>query len=89
VSPGQIDFFEDTYQGNKPKLRADLTIAAVDYDLSVPADAARTRWKAAGLAGLQADLEASRRVHLRVGLSRPFPAMPNQCYAQINWIYFL
>lgn len=89
VSPEQINFFEDSYQGNKPKLRAELTIAGVDYDLSVPADSVRTRWKAAGLAGLRADLNASRRVHLRVGLSRPFPAMPNQCYAQINGIYFL
>jgi hypothetical protein len=89
VSPEQISFFEDSYQGSRPKLRAELTIAGVDYDLSVPADAVRTRWKAAGLAGLRADLNASHRAHLRVGLSRPFPAMPNQCYAQINGIYFL
>jgi hypothetical protein len=89
IAAAQIGFFEDSYQGGNPKLRARLTMGGVVYDLSVPADAARTRWKTGGLAALQADVQAGRRLHIRVGLSRPFPAMPNQCYAQINGIYFL
>jgi hypothetical protein len=84
IAAAQIEFFEDAYQGGNPKLRARLTIGGVVYDLSVPADAARTRWKTGGLAALQADVQAGRRLHVRVGLSRPFPAMPNQCYAQSN-----
>jgi hypothetical protein len=87
IAAGQIAFFEDAYQGGNPKLRARLTSGGVVYDLSVPADAARTRWKTAGLAALQADQQAAGRIHARVGLSRPFPAMPN--HAQINGIYFL
>jgi hypothetical protein len=89
VRADRIVFFEDAYQGGSPKLRARLTIDGTFYDLSVPADVARTRWKAEGLAGLRKDHQKSERVHLRVGLSRPFPAMPNQCYAQINGVYFL
>lgn len=89
VPPDRIVFFEDNYNAAKTRLRARVTDNAVLYDMSVTADAARTRWKTAGLAALQGDLQAGGRVHLRVGLSRPFPAMPNQCYAQINGVYVL
>jgi hypothetical protein len=49
IAAAQIEFFEDAYQGGNPKLRARLTIGGVVYDLSVPADAARTRWKTAAV----------------------------------------
>jgi hypothetical protein len=87
IASDRLVFFEDAYQGGNPKLRAKLTMGGIVYDLSVPADAARTRWKTAGLTTLQADQRASRRIHVRAGLSRPFPAMPNHCYAQINGVY--
>lgn len=89
IKSDEIAFFEDSYQGGNPKLRAKLTIAGIVYDLSVPADAARTQWKMGGLAALRKDQAESSRIHLRVGLSRPFAAMPDQCYAQINGIYFM
>jgi hypothetical protein len=89
VAADQINLYEESYRGGNPKLRAMIRDGNLWYDLSVPADAARSRWKTAGLAALQADLRASGRVHVRVGLSRPFAAMPDQCYAQVNGLYLL
>jgi hypothetical protein len=89
LAPSQIIFFENRYDAAKPKLRARVTVGGNTFDLSVPADAARNRWKSDGLAGLRADLRASRRIHVRTGLSRPFSAKPNDCYSQINGVYFL
>lgn len=89
IAPHQIVFHENSYDADRPKLRACITVDDNIYDLSVPADAARLRWKIAGLEALQADAQKSTRIHARIGLSRPFPAMPNECYAQINGLYFL
>jgi hypothetical protein len=89
IAPTEITFFENTFDANKPKLRARVTSDGNVFDLSVPADTARTRWKAAGLAGLKADAQASNRIHVRVGLSRPFSAKPNDCYSQVNGVLFL
>jgi len=89
IAPAEITFFENTFDTNKPKLRARVTSDGNVYDLSVPADATRTRWKVAGLSGLRADVQASNRIHIRVGLSRPFLAKPNDCYSQVNGVLFL
>jgi hypothetical protein len=88
VTPDQISFYQDSPSG-KPRLRAVITQDGVNYDLSVPADAARARFLAAGLATVEADAQASNLVHIRLGLCRPFAAMPNACYAQVNGLYFL
>lgn len=87
VQTNQISIFENTTDPAKPKLRAHLTEGGVRYDLALTSDAARTRWLAAGLAALQADIGASAHVHIRLGLSRPFWGQPNECYAQINGLY--
>lgn len=89
IRPNQLQFLENTYNPNKPKLRARVEIGGNLYDLPVTADAANTRWQQNGLAALQGDVQASGRLHVRVGLSRPFAAMPNQCFVQINGVYFL
>src|SRR5262249_36321942 len=89
IQPAQVHFFENRYDPARPKLRARLANDGRQYDLSVTAAAARTRWQANGLGALQADAAASNRLHVRLGLSRPFPAMPDQCYVQMNGVYFL
>jgi hypothetical protein len=89
LQPSKFRFYENNFDPNKPKLRAMLTVGERTFDLSVPALAARTRWKSAGLTGLRADLKASNRVHVRVGLSRPFSAKPNDCYSQVNGVFLL
>jgi hypothetical protein len=89
VTTNKLSLFEHTYGSAKPKLRARLTEGLVVYDLAVTADAARTRWLGAGLNALKADIAACERVHVRLGLSRPFPQRPDECYAQINGLYLL
>ncbi len=89
TSPANVRFQENLYKPEKPKLRATVTDAGLAYDLAVTSEATIARWKAAGLAGLRADLAASDRIHLRLGLSRPFSQRPNECYAQLNGLYFL
>jgi hypothetical protein len=88
IAPNQIGFHTNANLSNgKTQLRARVVIAGISYDLSVPADAARTRWKGSGLAALQNDANAASRIHVRVGLARPFSQNP--CYLQINGLYFL
>lgn len=89
IKPDHIRFGEEMREGGKRRLRAVISQNGVAYDLSVPADAARTRFLAGGVAALQADAKASNLIHVRVGLCRPFAAMPDACYAQVNGLYFL
>ena len=89
LAPRQIAFQENTFDPSKRKLRANLSVGGLRYDLSVTAEAVRARWLAGGLSALRADVEASKRIHLRVGLSRPFRDKPDQCFLQVNGVYFL
>jgi hypothetical protein len=89
VMPNQVRLYENTYEPKKPRLYGLVTIGSNCYDLSVTAYAARTSWQTAGLATLQADLQASGHLHIRLGLSRPWGVRPDQCYPQINGIYCL
>ncbi|MBZ9661394.1 hypothetical protein LB523_20330 [Mesorhizobium sp. ESP-6-4] len=88
ITADRIQFHVATNPNNgKQQLRAHIAAGNHYYDLSVPADAARGRWKTSGLASLQDDANASNRIHVRVGLSRPFAGNP--CYSQVNGLYFL
>lgn len=89
IDPGSISFYEDNPAPGKRRLRTQIDEGGVEYDFSVPADAARTRFLAGGIAALEADAQASQRIHVRLGLCRPFAAMPTSCYAQVNGLIFL
>jgi len=89
IAPGAVSFYEDNPSPGKRQLRALIDQDGVEYDLSVPADAAKSRLLAGGIAALEADAQASQSIHVRLGLCRPFAAMPNSCYAQVNGLYFL
>lgn len=89
IERGSISFYEDNPSPGKRRLRARINQDGIGYDFSVPADAARSRFLEGGVAALEADAAASQNIHVRLGLSRPFAAMPNSCYAQINGLYFL
>jgi hypothetical protein len=84
LAPNNLVFFENQFRDDPPKLRARVTVDSVVYDLSVTADAARERWKNAGIEALRNDVSATNRLHLRVGLARPFRA--KQCYSQVNGV---
>lgn len=89
IQPDSISFYEDNPSPGKRRLRAQIDENGVEYDFSVPADAARSRFLTDGIAALEADVAASQRIHVRLGLCRPFAEMPNSCYAQVNGLYFL
>ncbi|WP_226635222.1 dual OB domain-containing protein [Novosphingobium profundi] len=89
IQPAAISFYEDNPSPGKRRLRALINEGGVQYDFSVPADTARTRFLTGGVAAVQADVAASRFIHVRLGLCRPFAAMPNSCYAQVNGLHFL
>jgi len=84
VLPADIHFFENV-DGNKRKLRALIDQDGVEYDFSVPAEAAKAR----GADGLNLDVKNSSRVHVRLGLSRPMASDPHSCATQINGVYCL
>jgi hypothetical protein len=87
LAPNNLVFFESQFRDNAPKLRARVTANGILYDLPVTADAARERWKTAGIEALRDDVKGANRLHVRVGLARPFPA--NQCYSQVNGVLIL
>jgi len=89
IEPESISFYEDNPAPGKRRLRALIDKDGVEYDFSVPADAARSRFLAGGVAALEADAKVSQSIHVRLGLCRPFGARPNSCYVQVNGLYFL
>jgi hypothetical protein len=85
VMPNQLRLYENTYDPQKPRLYGLLTIGANCYDLSVTAHAARTRRQTAGLAALKADLQASGRLHIRLGLSRALGGASGSMLSSNQW----
>lgn len=88
INPASLQFHVNTYNPEKPKLRARITVAGSNYDLPVTALAAHKRWREDGLQALVNDAANAQRVHLRMGLSRPFAARPDECFSQINGVIF-
>lgn len=89
TTPTRVRLTENTYNPAKPQLRALIKDGLTTYDLSVTSASIRTLWKAQGVDAVRAELANCQRVHIRVGLSRPFPDKPNECYAQVNGLYFV
>jgi hypothetical protein len=89
IPPAAITFYEASPKPGKRQLRAVIAHGGLNYDLSVPADAAKTRFLTGGITGLRADVQPSQRIHVRLGLCRPSTEMPDSCYAQVNGLYCL
>jgi Dual OB-containing domain len=87
LEPNNLIFFEKQFGNENPKLRARVTVDNVLYDMPVTADAARERWRTAGIQALRNDVQNANRLHVRVGLARPFPA--NRCFSQVNGVLIL
>lgn len=82
-----IVFYQDNPAPGKRRLRAVINEGGVGFDFSVPADTARSLFLADGVAALSASAAASHSIHVRLGLCRPF-GTTNQCYAQVNGLFF-
>jgi putative nucleic acid modification protein with dual OB domain len=87
LEPNNLIYFEKQFGNENPKLRARITVDSVLYDMPVTADATRERWRTAGIQALRTDVQNANRLHVRVGLARPFPA--DQCFSQVNGVLIL
>jgi hypothetical protein len=65
LAPNNLIFFENQFRDQTPKLRARVTVNGVLYDLSVTADAARERWRTAGIETLRNDVKGAKRLSQR------------------------
>jgi hypothetical protein len=83
-----ISFVENNWNG-KRKLRVSHRVGDVTLNVGVTATNIRQRFLGGGVAAVDADFLVNRQLHLRIGLSRPFHARPDECYVQINGIYLI
>jgi hypothetical protein len=86
IQPRNISFYTDAYFDKPPKLKARIDDGGVQYHVGVTAEALRTLWKRGGLDALSAYAQGGSRLHIRIGLSRPFHARPDECFPQVNGI---
>jgi hypothetical protein len=86
VNRDAIVFSEGNRDG-KRKLRVKYQTGNVTLNVGVTATDVRSVFMNEGLAAVAAKYPQDRQLHLRIGLSRPFQARPNECYVQVNGIY--
>lgn len=86
LSPGDLDFFETSFQGGRKKLRVRVTEKNNLYDCSVASDPLNQIWVSGGLAAVRAKFSGHAGVHIRFGLARKMPQQQNRCFLQVNGI---
>lgn len=86
IARASIMFSERIWDGRR-KLRAHYRYNDSNLNLGITSSELRNAFFAGGLAGVGCTLPQQGRIHVRIGLSRPFAARPNECYVQINGIY--
>lgn len=86
---GGVVFHEKRFPQKPTKLRVRLALGHQTYDLPVTSTAVSALWRAEGLDALQKKADRSNRIHIRLGLARPFAARPAECFAQVNGLYLL
>ena len=87
IAPDRMHFAEKTSNG-KIQVRALIREGVTTFDFSVTSDEIKTVFQAGGLDAVRQLLVGCELVHVRLGLSRPFPQKPEECYAQVNGLYF-
>lgn len=87
TTPDKVHFKESSYDPAKLQLRALVRDGITTYDLSVTSEELKRIWKSEGISAVRDKIAQGDRLHIRLGLSRPFPARPNECYAQVNGIF--
>lgn len=86
---GGVTFWEKTFTGKAKKLRARVELGGTSYDIPVTSDAWNVAWRTQGLDAVQGKADTAARTHIRLGLARPFSARPDECFVQMNDLYFL
>ena len=88
VEAGSLFFFEQDYD-DRMSLRGQLTDRNGCYNLAVVSRSLRETWRAEGIAAVKCLLPRRGKLHIRVGLARPWTAEgrpPDQCYLMINGV---
>jgi hypothetical protein len=81
-----LHFHAEEYDGRRT-LRATLPVGGQTVQLSVAAKALKQPFLNHGLQAPIDLLKGAKRLHVRLGLARPFGAIPDKCYLQVNGIY--
>ena len=90
IEAESLFFFERDYD-DKLSLRGQLTDPNGCYNLAVVSRSLRETWRSEGIAAVKTLLPRKGKLHVRVGLARPWTAEnrpPNQCYLMINGVYW-
>jgi hypothetical protein len=82
-----LHFHVDTY--GQPRLRASFALSGHRLDLSIAAKDLKQAFQKEELSAAEALMAHTKRLHLRLGLARPFAfdGRAPFCYLQINGIY--
>lgn len=83
VDRDQLELVEDF-----DKLKAHLDDGQNTYVVSVSSRALKEAFRAGGLAGANGALPGHGRLHVRLGLARPWQAHLDKCYAMINGVHW-
>jgi hypothetical protein len=84
-----LNFVESNWHGTR-KLRGLIRGGPINFgtaNFGITATTYRQVFLSEGLDAVSALQPADGRIHVRIGLSRPFAARPNECFVQINGIY--
>ena len=76
---------EINYKGNK-QLRAEFIDVNGRYNLPVVAKNLLDLYDSDGVDCVNRSLPTTGRLHIRIGLARPFDNQPNQCYVMMNGV---
>lgn len=82
-----LQFVENQFGDDPPKLRVILNDGAACYNLAVSSRAIKSAWRQHGLQGIHNALPASPNVHVRLGLARAFGNPADRCYMMLNGVH--
>lgn len=88
IDAARLRLSEQVYRDDHG-LRAELSVAGHALNLSVAAKNFKQAFRGEGLAAAQALVPKQGRVHVRLGLARPFDEQADRCYLQVNGLYAL
>ncbi len=83
VDAQTVRLFDDVY-GEGHRLRTKMSVGGHVLNLSVTAKNLKQAFRGEGLPAAQALVPAEGRIHVRLGLARPFKDHPDRCYLQVN-----
>jgi hypothetical protein len=82
-----VQFIEDVFGNDPPKLKVLLNDGTARYKLAVSSRTLKEAWRFGGLAALDQALPASAQFHIRLGLARAFDNPLHRCYMMVNGIH--